>query len=416
MNLYKHQKEALQRTMLLKRMAFYLDPGLGKTFVGSEAADRLKAKITLVVCQKSKVRDWVEHYETYYSGAYDLTNKKQFKEFIENPKGVAVINYELLFRRPDLLDLKNFTLMLDESSMISNEKAKRTKFVLKMNPDNVILLSGTPTAGKYEKLWSQLRLLGWNISKRLFYQEFVVTQMREVNRSGFRIPIVVGYRNVCRLKRLLRHYGAVFMKAEDVLELPEQYEITKEVPPNRAYRTFQKNRVVKIKGRELVGDTTLTQMLYERQLCGLYSEEKMQAFQDLLESSDDRFLVFYNFTEERERLREICIRLAKPVSIIAGDIKDLSAYEECSDSVTLIQYQAGAMGINLQKSNKVIYFSLPLQSELFEQSKKRIHRIGQERTCFYWYLMCRDSIEQKIRKALIKRHDYTERLFEDEDF
>ena len=33
------------------------------------------------------------------------------------------------------------------------------------------------------------------------------------------------------------------------------------------------------------------------------------------------------------------------------------------------------MGLNLQKSNKIIYFSLPLSSELFEQSKKRTHKI-----------------------------------------
>lgn len=55
--------------------------------------------------------------------------------------------------------------MLDESSMIKNEKSNRSKFILGLNAENVILLSGTPTGGKYEELWSQLHLLGWNISK-----------------------------------------------------------------------------------------------------------------------------------------------------------------------------------------------------------------------------------------------------------
>lgn len=60
----------------------------------------------------------------------------------------GVINYELTFRRKILKTLSGFTLMLDESSLIQNETAKRSKFVLGLKPDNVILLSGTPTRGQ----------------------------------------------------------------------------------------------------------------------------------------------------------------------------------------------------------------------------------------------------------------------------
>lgn len=72
------------------------------------------------------------------------------------------------------------------------------------------------------------------------------------------------------------------------------------------------------------------------------------------------------------------------------------------------------MGINLQKANKIVYFSPPLSSELFEQSKKRTHRIGQEKPCFYYYLVCKNSIEEHIYKVLKLRKDYTEKLFEKE--
>ena len=111
-------------------------------------------------------------------------------------------------------------------------------------------------------------------------------------------------------------------------------------------------------------------------------------------------------------LSDILIEHERPFSIINGNTKDLSAYENSEDSVTLIQYQAGAMGLNLQKANKIVYFTPPVSSELFEQSKKRIHRIGQEKTCFYYYLICRNSIEEKIYRTLKMRRDYTEALFE----
>ena len=89
----------------------------------------------------------------------------------------------------------------------------------------------------------------------------------------------------------------------------------------------------------------------------------------------------------------------------------MSNYEEENNSVTLIQYQSGAMGLNLQKANKIIYFSPCLSSELFEQSKKRIHRIGQSKPCFYYQLVCENSVEEKIYKVLAMRKDFTEKLF-----
>lgn len=54
---------------------------------------------------------------------------------------IILINYELAFRRPELLKLHDITLLLDESSLIQNETAKRTKFIMKLNYKNLILLS-----------------------------------------------------------------------------------------------------------------------------------------------------------------------------------------------------------------------------------------------------------------------------------
>lgn len=431
-NLYPHQEQALDETKNQNHVAYYHDMGLGKTFTGAEKMISLNADLNLVICQKSKIDDWRNHFAEHYRydiSAYDLTKKQQMIDFFENPCGfrrrVGIINYELAFRRPDLKQLKDFTLMLDESSLIQNENAKRSKFILKLNPKNVILLSGTPTGGKYEKLWSQLHLLGWNISKELYWRQYIDTEI--IDNEGFPIKVVRGYKNVDRLKQKLRDHGANFLKTEDVFDLPSQMFNNISVPTTKEYRTFKRKCIVTYKqpydgpdesvegfiNIELVGDTTLTKMLYERQLCGQYNEDKLKAFRDLLESSDDRMIVFYNFTDECEKLIEIVKEFNRPFSVVNGAGKNLFAYEQFENSITFIQYQAGAMGLNLQKANKVIYFTPPLSSELFEQSKKRIHRIGQEKPCFYYYLTCKNSIEEKIYSTLAMRKDFTDSLFEE---
>ena len=410
--LFPHQQESMDKTKELNKVAYYLDMGLGKTFVGSEKLKELNANKNLVIVQKSKMEDWIEHFEEFYNyPVFNLRNKKEMDDFLHSDnQAVGIINYELTFRRSELLELEDITLMLDESSYIKNEKAKRTKFIMRLNAKNVILLSGTPISGKYEELWSQCRLLGWNISKRTFWNTYIITHKIDV--GGFPIEIVTGYKNVDRLKRKLSEYGAVFMKTEEVIELPEQIEsdiIVKKIPE---YNKFVKHSYVDLGDVELIGDTTLTKMLYERQLSGMYNKHKIGAFREHIEGTNDRVIVFYNFTKEYELLKEEVKKLDKPISVVNGKTRDLSNYETKDNTVTFIQYQAGSTGLNLQKSNKIIYFTPPLSAEHFMQSKKRTHRIGQTNTCFYYFMKVEGSIETKIYRALEKGEDYTNKLFE----
>lgn len=404
--LYPHQEETLRLTKGKNKVAYYLDMGLGKTFCASEKMIELDAPLNLIVCPKSLVDTWKKHLQVYYfcSCISDLTKNKSY--ISENTK-MAIINYDLIWRRPELLKLKNYTLILDESSYIKNESSKRTKFIMKMKPDNIILLSGTPTGGKYEELYSQARLLGWEISKKDYWNTYI--NAVEMNMGGFKVKKVIGYKNTERLKRKFREHGAVFMKTEDVFSLPKQIDIRIECKLPSHYKKFQKDRLIKIEGKELVGDTPLTRMLYSRQLASQYNADKISKLKDLIEGTNDRLIIFYNFKEELDVIKGLTSR---PLSIVNGNTKDLTAYETKSDSITLIQYQAGSMGLNLQKANTIIYFSLTLSAEQWLQSKKRTNRIGQTRSCFYYYLLTTGSIEEKILETLEERKDYTLDLFE----
>ena len=209
----------------------------------------------------------------------------------------------------------------------------------------------------------------------------------------------------------MREHGSVFMKTEECFDLPDQLFTMIDIGKTKQYDKFMKTGIVKISDEELVGDTILTKMLYARQLCGHYNKDKLTAFKDLILSTAERLIVFYSFNAELEALKVICEDCGKAISEVNGHRKELTAYKDEPDSVTLVQYQAGAKGLNLQKANRIVYFTLPLSSEDFEQSKKRIHRIGQEKTCFYYLMVCKDSIEEKILNTLERRKNYTNELF-----
>lgn len=422
-----HQEDALNRTEQFNRCAYYLDMGLGKTFVGAEKMYLLNNSVNVVICQKSKIDDWVQHFKEYYPSdrVMNLTKKSEainFRTLVDTKELynkdvqiIGVINYETAFRRDWLLNLLGFTLMLDESSLITNENAKRSKFILKMRPESVILLSGTPTAGKYERLWSQVQLLGWNITKKAFYNSYVVTEWVE-NGDGFKREVITGYKHTEHLKKKLASYGCIFMKTSEVLELPEQTEQKIFFKSTKEYRYFIKNSYLMFDDVELVGDNNLTKMLYARQLCGQWHKEKLEGLRDLVESTQDRLIVFYNFTAELDVMQRVLNDLNRPYSVVNGQKKDLTAYENANDSITFIQYQAGAMGGNYQKANKIIYYTLPLgkgSCDMWEQSKKRIHRIGQAKPCFYYYLLVKGTVEEKNLAALKEGKELTDELFKD---
>ena len=293
MLLFDHQTAALEATKDFNCVAYYHDMGLGKTYTGAEKMRQFNGKINLVICQKSKIDDWAEHFKMYYAEftehIFKLTQPSQLDvclwEWANGGCCIGVINYDLIFRRPELLKIHYDTIMLDESSMIQNDTAKRTKAILKLKTDNIILLSGTPTGGKYENLYSQLKLLGWNISKTQYWSEFIET--KRIDMGGFKIPVVTGYKNVGRLKRKMRAYGCNFLKTDDVFDLPAQTFTDIKINTSKEYRKFKKDKIVEIPFggygdmQEFVGDTALTQMLYERQLCGSYNAEKLAAFEDI---------------------------------------------------------------------------------------------------------------------------------------
>lgn len=420
MTLYPHQIEVLNQTKNRDHVAYYLDMGLGKTYVGSEKMNSFSNPLNLLICQKSKIEDWREHFTQYYSNFMVIDYAKMGKKisiddilsYSKHIKVVVIVNYELAWRRPELRNLYGCCLMLDESSLIQNHKAKQTRFIMTIKAREVILLSGTPCSGKYENLYTQGKLLGVPITKTQYDRIYVNWKLMDFGNGIFRIPDPVHpYRNVEKLKADFRQHGAVFLKTEECFDLPEQTFIKVNVPINADYKRFKKNRYVEIENEEVIGDSNLSYRLGMRKLCSIYSTEKYSAFEDLLNSTSDRLIVFYNFNAELAKLKKIVEDHKRPISEINGSVKDLTAYETESNSVTLSQYQAGSMGLNLQKANKIVYFSLPERSDLFEQSKKRIHRIGQKNTCFYYIMLCKGSIEEQILRALERKEDYTDELF-----
>lgn len=396
MKLYDFQQEIVEEVGD-DSAALYLACGCGKTATALHCAqhdDRV-----LIVCQLSKIEDWQDEARQFI-GRDDIVNLRKYKK---DDWKWGVINYESLWRNKALASFSG-TLILDESQKIKSGTAKVTKFVMSMKPSRILLLSGTPMGGKYEELYTQLKLLGLNMTKKEYWANFVVT--RKWFNGVIWLDLVVGYKNLTKLYNIMSTELNVHMlKDTSVLNLPQKTFIDLHAKPTSHYGKYCRDGV----WGDMMTDNPLVDLNNKRQLHSIiYSPAIQKRFTDVLDSLEcERVVVFYNYTKEYEEARKLCGK--RGISVINGRTRDLEKYNSDSTSVTFVQYQAGAEGLNLQRARYIVYLSPPLSAAKYMQSQKRIHRIGQSRPCFYYRIT--GAINDKIYEALERGEDYTEKLY-----
>lgn len=426
--LYQFQLDALAQIGSLNNVLLAAEMGTGKTLMSIEQSERWNSPILVCLVLKSTLSQWITELRNQTDrrvfNGYKNTKKDGRDAFMNcQERRALVIGYDA-YKADSSKQLREYinshaddvTMICDESSLIGHMDSIRTKSVLKTKTKHKILLSGTPcTGGRMESLIPTMYMLGWQITKHEFMNRFCEVYLwTDPARPWMLIPIITGYKNIDELRAGLKHHGTVFLTMEEAgVQLPETTEQQLTMNTTPAYRRFMKNGFVKFYGTELVGENSLTRMLYARQLCSVYNPARESAVEELLEQAgDEQVLIFYNWTAELRILEDICERLNRPVSVVNGQKKNLTAYEQGQPgTVILAQYQAAAMGLNLQRCRIAVFFSPCLSYSDYEQAKARIHRIGQTRNCIFYNLICENSIEEHIMQTLAERQNYTEQLF-----
>lgn len=426
--LYKFQQEALAQVGDRDNVLLAAEMGTGKTLMSIMQSEKWNSQALICLVLKSTVQQWIDELESQTErrvfNAYKHSRKDGIDAFMNcTERRALVIGYDAYkaFRATELRQYVNqhsedITIICDESSLIGRMKSERTKAVLKSKTKHKILLSGTPcSGGRMENLLPSMYMLGWPMSKEKFLQEYCeVYEWADPARPWVIIPLITGYKNLDKLRAGLKEHGTIFLTMEEAgVELPEVTEQRIKIKTPPEYKKFMKNGIVQIGDQDIVGENPLTKMLYSRQICSVYNPAKITAFEELLQQAEtETVVVFYNWTAELQILQRICERLQRPVCVVNGQRKDLTAYENKEPgTVILAQYRAASMGLNLQESRIVIFYSLCLSYSDYEQAKARVHRIGQTRKCIFYNLLCEDSIEEHILSVLEERRDYTEQLF-----
>ena len=239
--------------------------------------------------------------------------------------------------------------------------------------------------------------------------------------GGYENHQVLGYQNEEDLSE--RFYRIAYKVSSDVLDLPEVVEMERfcALSPyaQRVYQQMEDEFYTQVEDGEVTAANALVKLLRLQQIVSGYIKtdtgniERIDTAKNdlLLETLSDidpeePITVFCRFVEDLKAVREAADALDRPYGELSGAQDDLvdAEYPEWA-KVLGVQIQAGSEGIDLTRSRYCLYYSTGFSLGTYLQSRKRVHRPGQERETIYIHLTAKNTIDEKVAAALQKRQD-----------
>lgn len=402
-----------------------------------------KIKRMLIVCPKSIVGVWESEYEKFADYEHSLailegdTTKKT--ERLKRMKGeglqIAVVNYESCWRlESEIAKWKPDMIVCDESSKIKNPQAKQSKALHrlgKLTQYNMIL-TGTPITNNPLDFYSQYRFLDESIFGASFYS----FRARYAIIGGYGNHQIIGYRNMAELVEKA-HSVAFRVRLEEAVDLPPYIDetrlVTLEPKAKAIYDAIDKESYAELITGEVTTRNVLTRLLRLSQCTGgfirpdtddtvqMISKAKLDALEDILDECEEqnkKAVVFVRFIPEIEAIERLLRSRKTTYSIIHGGITDRAEQVERFQTdpnckVFVGQLQTTGMGLTLTAASVAIYYSLDYSYANYQQSRARIHRIGQTKKTLYIHIVAKNTVDGKIMEALRQKGDIAKLLVDE---
>lgn len=429
-------------------VAILADMGTGKTLITIAITGTLyrehKIQKMLVVCPKSIVGVWEEEFGKFADYDYVLSvldgSGSKKAETIKAMNGVAlqiiVVNYESCWRlETELMEWQPDFIVCDESSKMKNPQAKQSKALHKLGKlaKYRIILTGTPITNSPMDFFSQYKF----VDESMFGSSFYSFRAKYAIIGGYGNHQIMGYRNMAELVEKA-HSIAYRIKIEDAVDLPPFIDDTRVIslePMAKAlYDSIDRDSFAElVNGGEVTTRNVLSRLLRLSQCTGGFirgdtdeiarqvSKAKLEALDDIIDSCIDenrKVVVFARFVPEIEAIEKMLKSKDIGYSLIMGSVKDRAEQvtkfqTDPNVKVFVGQLQTTGMGLTLTAASVAVYYSLDFSYANYQQSRARIHRIGQKEKCLYIHLIAKGTVDEKIMSALKNKGDVAQLLVDD---
>ena len=448
---YKHQLIALEKSWNKETYAYFMEMGTGKTKVlidnMSMLYDKGKIDSALIIAPKGVVKTWYEqelptHLPNHIENVTvlwqsNITKRQQEKLEslfeIETALHILIMNVEALSTDKGVkfaskfLNSHKVLMAIDESTTIKTPTAKRTKSIISLGKYAKYrrIMTGSPVTKNPLDLYSQCEFLDPYLLDFTSYYAFRnrYAEMKTMHLRGRSIQVVDEFKNLEELSNTVKKFSERILK-EDCLDLPPKNWIKRHITlskeQKKAYEQMKKAAMAVLNGKVTTTMTVLTQLMRLHQItCGHFTADdgstqlipnnRITELMNILEETEGKAIIWANYQKDMTQILNNINKEYGPGSVV--DYYGLTPQEDRQDNIRKFQSDpkcrflvgtpsTGGYGITLTAANTVIYYSNGYDLEKRLQSEDRAHRIGQKKTVTYIDLICEDTVDEKIVKAL----------------
>ena len=458
---YDHQREIWEASKDAEYYGLFMEMGTGKTKVCLDTIGYLSNKgeinAALILAPKGVYDNWVKkEIPAHMPGHEDMvivrwqsnitkTFERELLKVLDPDQrdytkfAMLIMNIEALStekgQKVSQLFVRNnphCLVAVDESTLIKNRQAARTKAVVKLGAMAKYrrILTGSPVTKSPMDLYSQCdflkkRALGYS-SYYSFQSRYALLQRR--NFGGRSFDQIVGFQNLDELTDSLQSFSSRVLKSE-CLDLPDKVYVQRDVqlhPEQKsAYEQMKKLALAKLENGELVSTSSvLTQLMRLQQIvCGSVTDDegvvhslknyRVKALLNTLAETQGKVIIWARFRHDIQAIEKAIADEYgdDTVATYYGDTPQekrqqiVDNFQNPDNSLTFFvgQPASGGYGLTLTEASTVIYFSNGYNLEHRLQSEDRAHRIGQTESVTYVDLVTKGTVDEKILKALLTK-------------
>ncbi|MDE8725960.1 DEAD/DEAH box helicase [Ruminococcus bromii] len=428
--------------------ALLMEMGTGKSLTAIAITGALsqagRIRRVLIVAPLSILGVWEEEFQKFAAFPYALAvlsgSSAKKLDTLRHMNGTAlqvvVVNYESAWRLEKALTAWHPDLIIaDEGHKIKTHNIAASKAMHRMGTKASyrLLLTGTVITNKAIDVFSQYKFL----NPAIYGNSFYAFRNRYFDMVGYGNHTPVLKKSMeSELTEKLHSISYRATKAE-CLDLPETTDMIRQIELEpaalRIYRGLVKESYAELAGGEVTATNILTRLLRLSQLTGGFlgndetaaveqvSAAKLSALEDILDGAvaeGKKLVIIARFIPEIKAICKLLEKRGLGYSCITGEVKNrdeqVARFQNEPEVMAFVgQIATAGLGITLTAASTMVFYSLDYSMSNFEQTKARIHRVGQRMPCTYLYLVARGTVDEKVLAALESKADLARTLVDD---
>ena len=448
---YAHQLKALEKSWDKESYAYFMEMGTGKSKVLIDNLamlyDKGKVNGALIVAPKGVVGTWyknelpdhlpdhIDNKTVLWQAMISKTQEKKLNTLFETGEElhILIMNVEAFSTKKGVdfarkfLSCHSALMAIDESTTIKNPGAKRTKNILGLSKYSKYrrILTGSPVTKSPLDLYTQCQFLDpWLLGHASYYgfrTRYAI--MKNANFNGRSVQIVVGYHNLGELSEKLQPFSYRVLK-DDCLDLPEKTFIKRivQLSPDQAklYQQMKEKALAVLNNKMVSTTTVMTQLMRLQQItCGHFTADdgstqeipnnRIDELTNVLGEIEGKVVIWGHWQKDINQIIKAIVKEYGEKSVV--DYYGLTPKNERQKNIDKFQTDpncrffvgtpaTGGYGITLTAASNMIYYSNGYDLEKRTQSEARIDRIGQKYPMTYIDIICENTVDERIVKAL----------------